>query len=325
MSITNELKNTSPKKPKKKGSFGSRFVKGYVITKNDSVGEVIRKIIFYIALIALIFSGMKLYQYFYGDAKVDKLNKELANIYTQTTESTQTSRDKETSESGMLSKFVELYAKNNDLVGWIDIPNTEMSFPVLQTDDNSFYLTHDFNKNESKAGAIFADYRFKITQTQRPDDIVLYGHNMKSGQFFHPLLQYKQIDYFKEHPIIEFDSLYSEDKYRVFACFITGGSVEMDDGNFFNYHSTQEFKDEQEFDDYYEEVMKRTYFNTDVDVEYGDELLTLSTCSYEYNDARTVVVARKLRDNESEDIDTSKIAKNDDVYQIKEWHEIYDK
>ncbi len=321
MGLMDEMNNYN-KTEEQKFSFSDK----YIPKKGDSPKEVFRKIFLYIAIIGLIFSTYQLYIYLFGDPNVDKLNDSLASMYE---EATATTEDVETSattavdedvEPIMLSKFNELYEMNNDLVGWIEVAGTNISYPVVQNDDNSYYLEHDYNKNPSDAGTVFVDYRGPLTATETPDNIVLYAHNMASGEFFADAANYRYIDYFKEHQVIRFDTLYEESEWKVFACFLTGGSTYMDNGNFFEYHSTQFFDTQEEFDEYYNEVMKRTYYNTEVDVEFGDELLTLSTCLFsEYYDARFVVVARKVRDGESAAVDTSKTEANTDKYMTQEW------
>lgn len=308
MPIYNEISNNSSKKKPKK-------TKG----KSKGFSNLIKNLILLAAIAAFIFSGYELYTYFFGEAETDKLNSELSTQYSALKDKFSNS---ETNEDGVLKKLEELYNQNEDLVGWIDIEGTDISYPVLQAEDNEFYLNHNFYKEESKAGSIFADCRGEITKTEQPDNYVLYGHDMKSGESFRPLINYKKIDFFKEHQIVEFDTLYEEAKWKVFGCFLTGGNSLQDDGNYFNYYSIQYFNGEDDFNQFYDEVMKRTYFNTDVDVKYGDPLLVLSTCSTEYWDSRFVIVARKVRDGEEATTNSESVVVNEDKYMPKEWYEV---
>ena len=317
MPISNEYPGYNKKKSSTKSQRKSpKKGKG---KKKKSFGSFLGNIVLLAAIAALIFSGVKLYTYFFGEKDVDELNKELVSKYSDLNKIFTNS---EKNEQGILKKLEEMHSKNEDLIGWVEIDGTDVSYPVMQGDDNAFYLKHNYNKEESKAGSIFADYRGIITKDEHPDNYVLYGHDMKSGEFFEPLAGYKKIDFFKEHQMVVFDTLYEEAQWEVFACFLTGGNSSQDDGNFFNYYSTQYFNSESEFNEFYDEVMKRTYFNTDVDVNYGDELLTLSTCSREYWNSRFVIVARKVSEGDDSTTDASSVVVNEDKYMPKEWYEV---
>lgn len=312
MAMSNELQGRSPRKAPVKNSGSKK--------KKSGFANFIRFLIFIVSIGVLIYCGINLYTYFKGDASVDELLEKLQTEYSTHADSSDAHK---VLKNGMLAKFEGLYKQNEDIIGWIQIDDTAVNYPVMQTTDNVFYLTHDFMKNESKSGALFIDSKGPITKDSRPEGIVIYGHNMKSGEFFHDALEYKDIDFFKNHMTITFDTLYEENKYKVFACFLTGGEPSQDNGNFFKYHCMQNFGSSMEFDDFYKEVMKRSYYNTDVDVEYGDELIMLSTCSNEYYDSRFVVMARKVRDGESTEVNKDAVTPNNDKYMPKEWYEIY--
>ena len=122
-----------------------------------------------------------------------------------------------------LAKFSDLYQINPDIQGWLSIDGTAFSYPVVQsnedTADNQYYLRRDFHGNASDHGVPFLDYRASI---KRPsDNLVIYGHNMRDGQMFEELLNYKDLDYYRAHPVIRFDSVYEEAEYKVLAMFIT--------------------------------------------------------------------------------------------------------
>lgn len=200
--------------------------------------------------------------------------------------------------AGMLARFYPYYGQNPDIRGWITIPGTVINYPVVQTSDNNLYLTRDFNKQSSDYGTLFLDYRDNIQPLSR--NLIIYGHNMKDGQMFHRILQYQQTDFYKSAPVIEFDTLYGEYKWKVFACFIANASEK--DGYVFPYLRT-DFSSDDQLAAFLKEVNARSLLRTSVDVQPGDALLTLSTCTYEYDDARFVVMARRLRDGESADVE----------------------
>ncbi len=221
----------------------------------------------------------------------------------------------------MLEKYEEWYAINDSLVGWVWVDGTNIDNPVMQNANNSYYLEHDFYRQPDSAGTIFVDFRTKLTDTETPDNIVMYGHNMATELFFADVAKYRDIEYFKEHQIVNFDTLYEENEWVVFAAFLTGGDPAMDNGNFFEYHSAHVFDTQEVFDEYYNEVMNRTYFNTDVEVTMDDKLITMSTCLFsEYYNARFVIVARKAHEGEDLSQYANTVTINEDKYMTAEWH-----
>lgn len=213
-----------------------------------------------------------------------------------------------------LPKFASFYEVNEDIKGWIKIPNTNVNFPVVQTTDNDYYHRLNFQKEYDYYGTPYIDYECDV---QKPStNIIIYGHNIKAdGQMFNDLTKYKNLDFYKENPVVNFDSVYREGKYKIIGAFITNAQPEQDNGNIFNYVSFVDADSEEEFNAFIDEVRKRSIFDTTVDVEYGDELLTLSTCTYEFRpEARFAVVARRVRDGESEEVDVSGAKINEDAY-----------
>ena len=223
--------------------------------------------------------------------------------------------------------FEDYYGINGDMVGWINIviPNeVDINEPVVQCDDNKYYLTHDFSGNEVVEGAIFADFKCKFTTRTRPANIILYGHNMASGKSFAKLTRYCTwntskitgtrlgISQYIASPTVEFDTVWEKGTYKIFAAMFV--NTEEKNGEVFKYYKQRNIANEGEFYDYIGEIMDRSLFYTDVDLEYGDELLTLSTCYYPLEkknaDTRFVVFARRVRDGESAEVDTSKAYEN---------------
>ncbi len=323
MPITNEYNYTPRKNPGGRTGHTSNRpqTNGRGRKKKKKNKYIGRKIVLICSIVTLIISGVLLFRYFFGYAAIDRLNDKLAGMYDNLNDLFHGQKN----SKGMLKKFEKLYNKNHDLVGWIKIDDTKVSYPVVKSKDNSYYLTHSFDNKKSKSGSIFMDYRTTLTAKSEPDNYVLYGHDMRSGEYFAPLLKYKKIDFFKEHSVITFDTIYNEGQWKIIGCFLTGGSSTQDKGNYFNYCNCQNFKSKTDFEKYYKEVMKRTYFNTGVDVKYGDELLTMSTCSNEYWNSRFVVVARRVRKGESTSIDKAKITVNSDKYMPKEWYDVQHK
>lgn len=189
------------------------------------------------------------------------------------------------------SEYQTFYEKNNDFTGWIRIEDTRVDYPVMQTPDRpNFYLNHSFDKRESSYGTLYADEKCDPDES---NNIVIYGHNMKNGSMFHDLLQYTDEEFCREHPAVEFNTLHRYGTYEVFAAFRFDA-----DNDPFRYNRYYDM-DPETFDMYVEECRKRSIYDTGIDVEYGDTVLTLSTCEYTYRNGRFVLVARKKKESRS--------------------------
>ncbi len=208
--------------------------------------------------------------------------------------------------AGMLSKFEPLYDINSELIGWFvidgfgDENGNYIEYPVVQGEDNDYYLSHDFFKNEKSYGALFADARGTISATKNPDVTIIYGHNMRSGGFFTKLHEYKKkASFVREHNVVSYSTLWEENDYIIFGCFLTGVREDQDDIPLFKYHNILNFSNDlAKFDYWYKNILYRNYYLTDIECTIEDEYLVMSTCSNDIYDARLVVVARKLREGE---------------------------
>ncbi len=209
---------------------------------------------------------------------------------------------------GMMAKYAYLYAINQDLVGWIKIPNSLIDVQVVQSGDNATYLKKDFYGNYSRYGCPCMDYRNDPKYLNK--NTILYGHHMSDGLVFADLKKYKTVEGFQESPTIEFDTLYRSYKFKVYAVLITNSKEEDDNGYIFNYTVT-DFGSDEKFMEYIAAVDERKLYTTGVDIKPTDKIITLQTCTYEFSDARLVVIGRMLRDNESSAIDTSLTAVNE--------------
>lgn len=284
---------------------------GFFPNKRDRTSEIIRKVIMDISVFTLIGCGI-----WFGVLMAQKNNagKQLENIKGQIIQTDDTqSEDEAWAEffaqypnvqlpEGMMAKYAYLYAINPHLVGWIRIPNSIIDVQVVQAADNEEYLKKDFYGNYSRYGCPFMDYRDDPKYLSQ--NTIIYGHHMSDGLVFAELDKYKTIDGFMESPIIEFDTLYQTYKFKVYAAFITNSEASQDNDYIFNYTITK-FSTQEKFDGYMACVDQRKLYSTGVSVDYSDKLITLSTCSYEFSDARLVVMGRLLRDGESETVDTS--------------------
>ena len=180
--------------------------------------------------------------------------------------------------------FSELLITNDETIGWISIDGTSIDYPIVQTSDNSYYLTHDFNQADSKYGSIFMDYR---NNSEFGDlHTVLYGHNMKNGTMFHSLNDYSNRVFFEEHAFIE---TFSPDGYRKWSIFSTY-NTDTD----FNYLQIK-FATISSYEDFLNTILSKSDFhNQEIQVNKDNRILTLSTCSDDYENGRRVVHAKLI-------------------------------
>ncbi|MCI7130017.1 MAG: class B sortase [Lachnospiraceae bacterium] len=195
----------------------------------------------------------------------------------------------------ILPEYQEIYEENKDLVGWLQIEGTVINYPVLQSDseeDSQFYLTHSFAKKKDKNGSLFMDYRNDFVD--RDTNIIIYGHNMKSGAMFGSLKKYLDKDYLEKHARIRFDTIYERGTYEVIGAFLS--EVSYQDEYMFRYYNFLNANNESEFEAFCVNVMQLDALkNTTLDAEYGDQLLTLSTCSSYTEEGRMFILAKRIK------------------------------
>ena len=183
-------------------------------------------------------------------------------------------------------KYGALFEQNQDYIGWISIDGTNINYPVMQTPTNpDYYLKHGFDKSWSDYGVPYID---EACMMGISNNIVIYGHHMNDGSMFADLCNYTDEDFWRDHPTIHFDTLSSLGEYEIVAVFKFNTNKET-----FKYNEWATMN-EAEFNEYMEEVHARQLYDTGVDAEYGDQLLTLSTCEYTYKNGRFVVVAKRV-------------------------------
>ncbi len=283
-----------------------RFFLALIPWKGDSVNEIVRKCVFLVALIVFLVCAGVIIDYFRQNVVSDQVVQQTQALYTEepTPEALAELPD------GVLEKFANLYAANDDIKGWITIPNSKVDYPVVQADDNDYYLRRDFYQNYNNNGVPFIDYRCTFTKDAQSTNTIIYAHNIRGGRFFQQITNYKDLSFYKQSPVITFDSIYEEAQYKVISAFIVNVNGAQDEGNVFDYHNFINAQSEEHFNWFIEEITRRSIIDTPVDVQPTDKLLTLSTCTYEFDDARFVVVARKVRPGESATVDVSQAIYN---------------
>lgn len=230
-------------------------------------------------------------------------------------------------ETGVIPSFNELHAINPDIVGYVQIPGTKLNTAVAQGSDNEFYLYNSYKKQSAALGVPFVDYRATINPERQSENLTIYGHSAKDGSYFAALKNYKDVSYYKQHPVVLFDTIYGKGAYKVIGLFMENVNYQQNpSGKMFEYHNLYDMN-ETDFNDYIANVMKRSYFTTSVDVKYGDKLISLSTCDYDVNDHdyRIVLVAREVREDETTTVDTSAAAANSSMIMPAGWVSKYGK
>ncbi len=306
-----------------KSSLLKRFATGFFPQKADSKGEKMRKLGIILCLCVFCCSVGYLLNHHQQGVNAVETNKELSNMKEDfkngKLDGYEIDEEKLAAVAPeVLDEYKPFVAINNDMQGWVEIEGTNLSYPVVQAKDNDYYHRLNFQEEYDYYGVPYLDYEctLEIDPAETSDNLIIYGHNIgNDGLMFNPLSYYKQLAFYKEHPVVRFDSIYKEQEYKIFGVMVLNAKPEQDNGKIFNYWQQIDFDDESEFNAYVNEVRKRSMWDIDVDVQPGDKLLTLSTCCYDFRpDARCVVVARAIRDGEDRTVDTTTAAQNADAY-----------
>lgn len=297
-------------KPRKKQGFFASFFP----QKEDTKKQKIRKIVVLIAIV--VFIGALYYVldfYIFGPMRNNAITSEIQSIaYNKKDDGG--SEDK----NGPAQDWDALKAINDEIVGWITIPDTVVDYPVLEHigDDryNQYYIDKSYKKDGTEFGSIFIDYR--STDSTKSRNVIMHGHNMRDGSQFHTMLNYSHegdldgdLDYYREHPVIIFNTPDGDAKYKIISVFKT--STRYEHGEFFNYMQG-EFNSDAEFMNFVYNTRIRSMFDIPVTVNEKDQIITLSTCCYEFYQWRCVIVARKVRPGEDEKVDVDLADNNPD-------------
>ena len=342
---------------KKKPNIFIRALRAIFPVKGDGVGESVRKVIFDIAVVAFVITGGSVLWQIGSEFINQQKDVEIRGDYQR-----DVTADKEMTPqelSGVVNipvkeierileekpeiqpSFLKLYSENSDIVGWVSLGSKDdrivfIDYPVVQAADNDYYLTHNFKKENAERGAIFADYRNVFEPDRLSANTILYGHNMWNGdtmfaklsRYYEPNplsdpAEYKNdpLRFYREHPTVTFNTLYENSEWKVFACVLFNTQEEL--GEVYPYLNYRDLPSKDAFNSFILDIMDRSVLWTDVDLKYGDEILTLSTCYYPYTkevaDTRVAVFARKVRanENESAEVDVSKAQRNPDPLKFR--------
>lgn len=247
-----------------------------------------------VRIMLLIIMGVCMFQivrdlYFISEHKVQQQKlREIAG----TNDTEISHNDKKHSQSAdfhFLDQYMELYQINPDLRGWLTIDGTEIDYPVMQSEDNDYYLEHSFYGKKNKYGCLFVKDFVDINTLET--NFIVYGHNMKDGAMFGTLDKFQSEEYFKEHSEIYFYTFTEIRIYDIMAAFQIKLYDEEED---FKYYEFYQEENQEQFEYFYKNVMDRALYDTGMTAEFGDSFITLSTCAYQANDSRFVLVG-KLR------------------------------
>lgn len=267
-----------------------------------------------IVLLCAVYLG----HYFFETGSAQKDYDVLASIRDEAIVGSQTQRPTgpttpngsiEPTEPGILPELVPIYELNNDLVGWFEMPDMNAKYPVVQKkDDQDYYLYRDFYGQDNISGCLYVDADCDVLQPS--DNVVIYGHAMKTGAMFGGLSKYQDKSYWEQHQTFTFDTLYERHTYQVFCVFKTTGTQYDTDGTRlgYPYHVKTDFTDEETFNKFISDIKGdafignngsggyrgRCFYDTGITPQYGDKLLCLSTCEYSYNNGRLVIMAVRI-------------------------------
>ncbi|WP_168735369.1 class B sortase [Cohnella fermenti] len=255
------------------------------------MGKAIRRVVLLILIAVFVYSGYRIALYLYDGYASSNLNDRMKqqyeaaqNVQEETNRAEQGQSTEEPGKTSYQERFDPLLAINPDIVGWLRIDNTNIDYPVVQSGDNQYYLTHNVEKQRSQRGAIFMDYRY--TDANDNAQLVIYGHHMKDGSMFGELAKYKDAAYYQEHDRITFEGLKEPASYQIFAVYIYSP-----ESRFFEY----DFADAQQYQAYLDTIKGQSLYDTGVEATSDDQLLTLVTCTYEVADARLIIHAKRVQ------------------------------
>lgn len=311
-----------PKAKKSVASFFKQLYISYIPNRGDTFLQVLTKILFLVCFITLIVSSVYLADYFLEAERQDSIIEDSRSAWHEAAVKIPSPNEGAVTQeevdplADMKKKMLE---ENGDFKGWISISNTKVDNPIYQADDNSFYLNHNQKKQRSVYGALYFDCEDVIDKEQTDKNLVVFGHRMKNGSMFGTLKKFRSLDFYKQNPTIEFSTLYKKSTYKIYAIFVLN-AVKADDQNYIYNIYKQNFINETEFNTWRDEAYDRSIIDTGVDVKMNDRILTLVTCTSDFENARLIIMAREVREGENPEVDTSLASVNPNPRYPKKWY-----
>lgn len=253
----------------------------------------IKNIIYFICIIIFILSIIYIVNYLLN---LEKTKVELAKIRKimeskeNVVESINNTMEKD-EINYKIEQLKKVREQNSEIVAWLKIEGTEINHPVLQTNNNEYYLTRNYKKEYDSNGSIFLDCRYDF---ERPsDNFLIYGHN--NSLMFEKLLDYQDKNYYETHPTINLTTLEEDATYKIIAVF--KGQAYSNLENEFLYYNYVDFRTDDEYYNYISNCVKKSLYKINYTINYRQKLLTLSTCEYSKKNGRFAILAIKIEDN----------------------------
>ena len=240
-------------------------------------------------IILLITLLCYLFYNFYINIRDKKLSENLQNRLINSISTNEINND---TKNELMEEVKELQKENEDVKAWIKINDTNINYPVVQANDNDYYLYRNYKKENSNYGSIFIDSNSNIENPN--SNIIMYGHNMKDGSMFKDLLKYADEEYYNNHKYIEFVTNTSSSTYEIIAVF-KSRIFYKNEKNVFRYYQCTNLNNEQDYNYYVNNSKELSLYDTGVNAEYGEQIITLITCEYSSENGRMVVVAKKAK------------------------------
>lgn len=291
------------------GTHEKKFLENAVTVSNllgeedTGVGIKLLKVLAVITVVCLLVSALIMASFFSAGAKHTELMQAAEEIFVR-------------SQSSSAKNLVaELQAAYPDTVGWLYVPNTSVSTPVLQTDNDSYYINHNVAGEKSRYGAVFLSSSDSLKKSANDKNLIIYGNNMTDGQMFGSLKKYRNVNFYKSNPGFYFYSENGRDAYAICAVMI----LDVADNNGYEV-SKSHFTDSDEFTEWYKETSKRSLINTGITAYYGDSFITLITPAADFYGARLAIVAKRISEMDTGSINTSGAVANGNVIYPDEWY-----
>ena len=297
--------------------FFSGLYESYIPNKRDNLKQIIIKTLFLVSFITLIVSGTYIANYFLTAEKEKNIIEDTRHIWYEAAVEDTNTQSQPVKKKDPTDKLKKL---NSDFMGWLSLKGAGVDHPVYQTDNNDFYLNHNQSKEPSVYGALYFDYENKITETECDRNLIIYGHEMKNGSMFGSLKKLRNLSFYKENSVVKLTLFGEKRAYRIYSVFVLNASKKDDEGYIYNLFR-QQFFDENDFDAWIDEAIKRSIINTNVEVDFDDELLTLITCAGDFPNARLVVMAKMLDEGEDKSPVNNEAHTNPEPLYPAKWYE----
>ncbi len=259
--------------------FFRKAVSDNLPNKTDNLRQFIIKIAFLLCIVGVICGGIHFSVYYTNSAHEQKLIEEQQQLFKSNT---------------LKNSAKLLYKQNDDYVAWLSIKGTSLNNAVYKTDNNSFYMTHNHLKKASRYGSLCLDDRFELSDK----NAVIYGVCADNGLMFGTLENLRELSFYKQNSVITLTHKSKKSDYKIYALFVLNSSREQDNGKIYELYK-KDFSSEISFNSWVEDAKERSLINTKVDVDFGDNILTLVTDCDDFDGARLVVMARSERDGET--------------------------